>query len=75
MKIWEITSQDNNVVEDATPGATSSADVAGAAIAFPLFVSPKKARKAVDPFGHTTPKGKKKTKFQPYTQKVSSIFA
>jgi hypothetical protein len=74
MKIWEVTSTDNNVKEDATPGATDSSAVAGAAVAFPLFGDPKKARKAVDPYGYTTPK-KKKTKFPPYTKKVKSIFA
>ena len=81
MKIWEIT-QNNNVTEDATAGATDSVAVAGATdsvavagaqLAFPLFGDPKKARKAVDPYGYTTPK-KKKKKFKPYTNKVKSIF-
>ena len=75
MKIWEITSIDDSVTEDATPGATDSSAMAGAAVAFPLFGDPKKARKAVDPYGYTTPKGKKKTKFPPYTKKVKSILA
>ena len=72
MKIWEIT-QNNKVTEDATTGATDSVAVAGAQLAFPLFGDPKKARKAVDPYGYTTPK-KKKKKFKPYTNKVKSIF-
>lgn len=73
MKIWEIT-QNNKVTEDATAGATDSSAMAGAQVAFPLFGPPKAARRAVDPYGYTTPKNKKK-KFKPYTNKVKSIFA
>ena len=73
MKIWEITNN-NNVNEDATAGATDSSAMAGAQVTFPLFGDPKKARKAVDPYGYTTSK-KKKKKFKPYDKKVKSIFA
>lgn len=73
MKIWEITNY-KDVNEDATAGATDSSAMAGAQVAFPLFGPAKAARRAVDPYGYTTPK-KKKKKFKPYTNKVKSIFA
>ena len=63
----------NKVSEDADPTTTSSSDIA--ILPFPLFGPRKAVRRAVDPYGYTTPKKKKKKKsFSPYPKKLKDIF-